>query len=92
MRLDVRWWDLWKMARRYCPHWSAPSGQLMEGTCLNSWILPRIQGGAVSSYSVFLDSKGDCPKDKAGWHLQHRQEVRLLRAVALADVYQQAGF
>ena len=55
---------------------------LMEGTCPNSWILPRIHGvwsvPIVSSWTL----RGIVPKDRAGWHLQHRQEVRLLQAVA----------
>ena len=78
------------MARRYCPRWSAPGGQLMEGTCLNSWILPRIQGGVVSSCSVFLDCKGDCPQ-RQGWVAPSTQAGVACQSSGLADVYQQAG-
>lgn len=61
-----RWWGLWK-----CPVLPAlvppvASTVLMEGTCPNSWVLPRNSGSVVSSYSVFLDSKGDCPQ-RQGW-------------------------
>lgn len=78
--------SLWKCpggtARFGSPQW--PALQYVEGTCPNSWVLPRIQGCGQVPMVSSLDSKGIVPK--TGLVAPSTQAgSKTSRAAALAD-------